>query len=131
MSRKILDSNKLINWWAKRFAETALVSGRDVDAWAQELIELYRTDLIVSPVYLEFLVHARSEELVGLYERFLGAFTVIDQWNVQKEDFLDALRLARRVPKDRKPRQLGDCLIRALANRFRCEVETGDRGFPR
>ena len=51
--------------------------------------------------------------------------------NVTTADWQEAIRIARRVPRNRKPRQLGDCLIRAIANRLRYKVETLDADFPK
>jgi predicted nucleic acid-binding protein len=38
--------------------------------------------------------------------------------------------LVRRVPPDGSRRQMGDCLIRAIADRLNAEVLTRDAGFP-
>ncbi len=133
MVRRVLDSNHLINHWRRRTAEVE-ASGYVPERWADELIDLHRTRLIVSPVYLEFLVHATSSEQVKHYERFLSKFEVLDKWQITTEDMSEALRLARWIPKSRRqrrPRQFGDCLIRAIATRFKCEVATADRDFPR
>lgn len=133
MSRRVLDSNRLINHWRLRESEKG--SGETVpEVWADELIRLHRTRLIVSPVYLEFLVHADSSDRVKLYERFLSRFEILDGWEIRSADLTEALRLARWIPRNRrhrKPRQLGDCLIKAIANRFGCEVDTAERDFPR
>jgi hypothetical protein len=34
------------------------------------------------------------------------------------------------VPRNGKPRQLGDCLIRAIAARLKYDVQTVDGSFP-
>jgi predicted nucleic acid-binding protein len=46
------------------------------------------------------------------------------------EDWQEAIRIASRVPRSPAPRQLGDCLIRAIAHRLKYEVFTSDMNFP-
>jgi predicted nucleic acid-binding protein len=58
-------------------------------------------------------------------------FRLADDGAVTMEDWEEARRLAVRVPRVGRPRQLGDCLIRAIANRLRLRVKTFDIGMPR
>lgn len=80
---------------------------------------------------IEFLSGARDAAELQAFEAFLSAFESLDQGDIRPSDWHETLRLARRIPRDGRPRQLCDCLIRALANRLRCDVLTVDHGFPR
>ena len=85
----------------------------------------------MTPVRIEFLCHATTREILDVYEAFLAEFDVIDEGEVVPEDWSEAVRLARRIPRSGRPRQLGDCLIRAIAKRLRYDVMTNDMDFPR
>jgi predicted nucleic acid-binding protein len=131
MKKRILDTNILIGLWQQRRSNSqAPVTTAKVKSWAKELINLYDTNAIVTPVYLEMLAGVSSKRELGLTRAFLDEFTCIDEGQIPKEDWDNAIRLAARIPRDGRPRQLGDCLIRALADRLRCEVITRDVGFP-
>ena len=86
---------------------------------------------IVTPVRLEFLAGTRSRDEQVLAEAYLGQFHVLDNGDVVKDDWLAAERIARRAPRDGKARDLGDCMIRAIAERLRYEVRTSDTAFPK
>jgi predicted nucleic acid-binding protein len=129
--RRILDTNRLISYWNRQHSRRGRPDRSAVRTWAVELIDLEGTDAIVTPVRIEFLCHATTREILDLYETFLAEFAVIDEGDVIPEDWLEALRLARRIPRSGRPRQLGDCLIRAIAKRLRYDVMTNDLDFPR
>jgi predicted nucleic acid-binding protein len=131
VKKPILDTSVLIRHWRRRAAQTRRrLTLQDAAAWAAQLIEIYNSPNIVTPVQIEFLAGAASAEELRLFRRFLAAFSVLDEENMPALDWQEARRLAQRVPRDGKPRQLGDCLIRAIANRLRCTVITHDAGFP-
>ena len=85
----------------------------------------------MTPVYIEFLGGARSAAELKLYVEYLKSFDVLDKHRIAPEDCQEAIRIAQRVPRSGSPRQLGDCLIRAIANRLNADVFTLDREFPR
>jgi len=49
---------------------------------------------------------------------------------VLPQDWEEAVRLAQRVSRVPVPRDLGDCLIRAIADRLRFQVFSLDESFP-
>jgi predicted nucleic acid-binding protein len=104
---------------------------RDARRWARELIQIEETDAIVSPVALEMLCGARDAHELRLSVAFIEEFRLADLGRVISEDWKEARRLAVRVPWNGRPRQLGDCLIRAIANRLKLRVKTFDTGMPR
>ena len=131
MMRQIFDTSKLITFWRRKHGQR----GGEVDAevakqWATELISVYRTNRIVTPVELEFLAGARTSQELQLFLAFLNEFESIDKGVVIPKDWEIARNLARRIPADGRPRQLGDCLIAAIARRLRHLVITSDSGFP-
>jgi predicted nucleic acid-binding protein len=81
------------------------------------------------PVYIEFLAGVRNSVELQLATAYLKEFEILDNGTVEKADWSEAERVARRVPQDGRPRQLGDCLIRALAKRLRGDVATLDLRF--
>jgi predicted nucleic acid-binding protein len=99
----------------------------DAAEWAANLIETYSTNVIVTPVYVEFVAGTRSAAELVIARAYLAELRVLDKGSILERE---ARRLAERVPRDGKPRQMGDCLIKAIANRFRYEVFSNDQGFP-
>lgn len=81
----------------------------------------------MTPVVVEFLAGVQSAGELALARAFLAQFTVIDSGRILPEDWEETERLAARVPRDGKPRHLGDCLIRALAKRLKYDIDTDDR----
>jgi predicted nucleic acid-binding protein len=130
-ARRILDTNRLISFWSRKTTRFGRPDGATARAWADELVHLEGTDAIVTPVRIEFICHANSRELLELYESFIDGFVVIDRGQIGPADWNAAARLARRVPRSGKPRQLGDCLIRAIATRLGYDVMTNEVDFPR
>ena len=103
----------------------------DARMCAHELIEAEGSSLIVSPVMIEFLAGTQSKDELRLARAFIDSFEIADQGKFLKRDWVEAKRLAEHVPRSGRPRDLGDCLIAALANRLKLEVRTGDSGFPK
>jgi predicted nucleic acid-binding protein len=129
--RSILDSSKLIGHWRRRYSHRRRpLTPVLITAWATELIELNRTNAIVTPVAVEFLGGFTNRDELHWGEMFLDHFQCIDKQEIPEEDWDNTRRLARRVPRTGKRRQLGDCLIRAIADRLRYQVLTDDQGFP-
>lgn len=129
MSRRVLDTSFLISWWHKRH-RPQMVPAEARDA-ARELIELYGTNAIVTPVYVEFICWAHNSHELELFRAFLGEFARIDDGQITRADWSAATSLAERIARDAKPRQLGDCLIRAIATRLHHDVMSLDAAFPR
>jgi predicted nucleic acid-binding protein len=131
MARRLLDTSVLVSWWRRKGGRGSLEKiDDDVRNWSEELLELHAAAGIVSPVYIEFVCGFTESRRLHLGELFLEVFDVLDHWKVGKRDLDEARNIARRIPRNRKPRQLGDCLIRALANRLNYEVVTTDQSFP-
>jgi predicted nucleic acid-binding protein len=129
--RAILDSSILIDHWCRCHAAARRpIRVQDVRKWAADLITLRRTAAIVTPVYVEMIAGVSSREELKLTRAFLAEFECIDEGRIPEEDWDETIRVAQRVPRDGRPRQLGDCLIRAIANRLRYQVFTQDSGFP-
>jgi predicted nucleic acid-binding protein len=132
MKRSVLDTSVLIASW-RSHARGSLARKTPVDAvrWARRTIERYDTNAIVTPVYLEMIAGVSDRHELRLAQAFLGEFHCVDNGTITRADWLEAVRLAQRVPRNRKPRHLGDCLIRAVTNRLRYSVETLDLDFPK
>lgn len=133
MRRRLLDTQVLISFWHRERRRTPPPHNpEDVEAWARKVISAHDTNAIATPVFLEFIAGVTSAEEMRLALSFLAPFKIIDEGNIPKADWEEAERIAKRVSRNTKRRQLGDCLIRAIANRLKYEVApTGDKGFPR
>ena len=131
--KRVLDTNKLIRHWKRFKPADGLKTPGGARAWAERLIEFEKTDAIVTPVELELLGGDLSQNDRELTEAYLQPFRIIDQGRVLPEDWDDARRLVRRIPRGPRPRPRGlvDCLIRAIADRLNHEVWTDDSGMPR
>ncbi len=130
--RAILDTSVLIDYWRRcRKSERRELTPSTVRSWARQLISLRRTNVIVTPVLVEMLAGVSDQKELRLTRAFLSAFRCLEDGEIPIRDWQEAVRLAQRVPSDGKPRHLGDCLIRAIANRFRYRVDTHDKDFPR
>lgn len=99
--------------------------------WAREIIDLFGTDAILTPVWVEVVAGTQSSAELAFARLFLSHFRIADGGKIMTEDWDQAKRLAARVPPDGKRRQLGDCLIRGIAIRLRCDVHTADQSFPK
>ncbi len=132
MARSILDTSVLIRHWIAGRGNTPFVdiTEREARRWADQVIELHQTKAIVTPVVVEMIAGVRSRQELKLLRAFLGRFEVVDERHIPAQDWQETERIAQRVPRDGKPRQMGDCLIRAIANRLRYEVIAYDDSFP-
>lgn len=132
MKRNILDTSVLIRSW-REHSRGALKRRTPQDArrWAEQTIEFYETNAIVTPVWVEMVAGVSDSHELDWTRAFLDQFDCIDRRNITEADWNEAIRIAQRVPRNRKPCHLGDCLIRALANRLRYKVKTLDADFPR
>jgi predicted nucleic acid-binding protein len=131
MKREVLDTSVLLRHWHDRGG--ASIRGKtpaDTRAWAEDLIVLRDTDAVVTPVYLEVICGVTSAHELKLTRAYLAPFRAVDQGKIIPQDWVEARRLAERIPRDGHRRQLGDCLIRAIANRLHYEVISFDDSFP-
>jgi predicted nucleic acid-binding protein len=126
----VLDTNVLIRHWRRSVhGPLELLTVEQARRWANELIAIEECDAIVTPVALELICGARTNHEVRLSQAFLGVFRLIDGGKVTEGDWEEAHRLARRIPRGGRPRQLGDCLIQAIAKRLKFRVRTLDTGM--
>lgn len=132
MPGRILDTSELIHNWHRCRRRTSRSEAREAaQEWARELIGLHDSSDIVTPVFIEFIAGVRSKGELDLARAYLAEFEIIDEGRILEEDWEHAKRLAARIPRDGKPRQLGDCLILAIAIRLNCDVRSLDKGFKR
>ena len=124
---RILDTNVIINWWRKLPRSQHSVSG--VKAWAGQLADVYDTDLIASPVRIEFLCGALNDQELKLFQAYLDTFEAIDGGKMPRQDWEQAERIAKRIVKSGRRRKLGDCLLMAISLRLNCDVVTADPDF--
>ena len=131
MADRVLDTSCLVAHWNQIPSRDSL-SEKEARIWAQRLIDNHNTNLIVTPVYIEFVVGAQSADELKRYRAYLGEFKILDKGRIPPQVWTEARRIAQRVPKSGKKRQLGDCLIRAIAAHFgNRDVMSLDSGFPR
>jgi len=131
MLKRILDTCVLVEHWRRsRRNASAPLTPANAAGWARHLIALCGTDAIVTPVRVEFIAGTTSGGELQLARSFLGEFHVIDGGHVLDADWQETLRIASRIPRNGRRRQLGDCLIRAIAKRLNHEVYSYDMGFP-
>lgn len=133
MPRRVLDTNILISRWRRitRDAQLRAASTEQARGWARKLIRELDSNLILTPVAIEFICGQGSAHEVKLARAYLQAFEIADEGVISERDWQDARRIAERVPRDGLRRQLGDCLIRAICNRLHLEILTAERRFPR
>ncbi len=132
MRRKILDTNKLISHWRhSRTLSCDQYTPADARKWARKLIDIYQTNSIVTPVYLEMVGGVQDRSEMHLTKAFLDEFEIIDQGRITPEDWSKAREIAERIRTPSRARGAIDCLIKAIAIRFGCDIETNDKGMPR
>src|SRR5262245_33876297 len=131
MKKVILDTNILIAHWRRHFTcPRKKHRAKDAERWARELIKARQTDAIVTPVYVEMVCGALDQHELHLTLVFLDRFRRVDEGAIPPQDWQNAIQMAEKVSRGAEPRDLGDCLIRAIANRLGYEVKTEDHGFP-
>ena len=124
--RSFLDTNVLIKSWTFPGAPKTIEQAR---TRALSLIDLHRTPYITSPARIEFLCGVRNENERKLKETFLAQFQLLDQGNIPSADWVEAARFAKRFGDRIRIRKLGDCLMKAISLRFKCDIVTLDRDF--
>lgn len=131
-TRRVLDTSILVSFWRRRLhTYGGPITKEIVQGWARELQDERDTDAIATPVTIEFLAGARSGKELNHFRNLLNCFQEIDRRNISNKDWQTTQHLAERVPRDGKPRHLGDCLVAALAKRLKYDVISTDQGFPR
>lgn len=131
MRKAVLDTSVLLGWWNDcRSRARGILDVSLVQKWAQQLIKMHDANAVVTPVRIEVIGGVTKQQDYPLTLAYLEMFRCIDNQRILSEDWEEALRLARRIPRSARPRDLGDCLIRAIATRLKHEVDTRDRGFP-
>jgi predicted nucleic acid-binding protein len=131
MAKFVLDTSVLLHWWnERRSRHRGPVTVDHAQAWGRALAAAEKTTAIVTPVLIEVVGGTTRAAELRLMRAFLEPFVCVDGQRITAHDWEEARRLAQRVPRDRRPRQLGDCLIRAIANRLHYEVRSGDTAFP-
>ncbi|HVX61524.1 MAG TPA: PIN domain-containing protein [Pirellulales bacterium] len=128
MARRILDTSILIRHWQRHFK--TLSSIENATRLANDLVAIHDTKAIVTPVYIEFVAGTRTALDLEYSRAYLARLEIVDGGRILKEDWEKARQIAERVPRNGKPRQLGDCLIRAIAARLKYDVQTVDDSFP-
>jgi predicted nucleic acid-binding protein len=132
MRRFLLDTSVLVRHWrgCRTGKTTAQINEANADLWARQLIEIEDTNAIVTPVLLEYLCGVRDQLELGLARVYLKPFRSVDKGKTLVADWREAQRLAERVPRNGRPRDFGDCLIKAIASRLNYQVRTFDTGMP-
>ena len=129
MAKRIFDTSYLIGHW-RIFPKATKRTTDNMRAWSEKLIDQYGTRQIVTPVYIEMVAGVTSSDELRLTQAYLDPFEIIDEGKIPKRDWDEAKVMSQRVAPKGGKRQLGDCLVRAIAKRFNCEVLTSDKGFP-
>lgn len=132
MAKRVLDTNVLINHWVKSIGGRRISDVRRAHAieWAERLREFQGSTVILTPIYIEYVCGQRNRHELDLARAYLGRFEIADGGDVLRQDWEYARRLAERIPRDGLPRQLGDCLIRAVCERLHLEYVTLEIRFP-
>ena len=129
MAKRIFDTTYLMLHW-KTFPKTTRRTTENMRSWAEKFISQYGSRRIVTPVYIEMVAGVTSSDELKLTHAYLDPFEIVDEGKIPKGDWDEAKRMAQRVAPNGGKRQLGDCLVRAIANRLNCDVLTSDRRFP-
>jgi predicted nucleic acid-binding protein len=119
MPKRLFDTSILIQHF-NSFPIGAQKSEEALRNWGLELIDVHSTKWICSPVLVEMLAGTRDQRDLALHRAYLSAFEIIDEGKIPPTDWEKAKQLAQRVPVNRsiKRRNMGDCLIRAIADRL-------------
>ena len=138
MSGRLADTSFLVAFWrdrarksgfGERLAHDNTPSRAQVRQWASTFVGRYPDAVIASPVRIEFLAGATNRTELDRYRLFLESLDIVDGGRISIEEWKTAEDLAVRVPRDGQKRQLGDCLIEAIARRHRLETLTSDQRF--
>ncbi len=124
---RLLDTNILIKYWKRK--QLWKQPKNAIRRSAKELAELYEADGILTPIYIEMMVGTTSEKEVELTKEFLGELKILDEGRILADDWKHAERYAARVLRSGGRRQLGDCLIKAIADRLNYDVVSDDKFF--
>ena len=134
MREIILDTNILLrHWHQSRGGPLANRTAPDAVTWGHRLVQIHQTDAIVTPVYLEFVGGVVNRHEMSLTKAYLGVFRIPNEGRITEDDWRVARQLAERIPQGPEPTRRGavDCLIKAIARRFRYDLRTCDLGMPR
>jgi predicted nucleic acid-binding protein len=132
MTGFVLDTNVLVQHWRRSRSGTvnAQIKEFQAELWAGRLIDLENTNAIVTPVVLEYLCGVRDQMELSLARAYLKTFESVDMGRILAADWREAKRLAERVPRNGRPRDISDCLIKAIAARLNYQVRSFDTGMP-
>jgi predicted nucleic acid-binding protein len=133
MARRVLDTSVLITHWRRSFERqrsNQILRPQAVEC-ARHLIKLTSSNAILSPVYIEYLCGPQSAKEVENARAYLDQFEIVDHGKILPVDWEESKRIAGRVSRSSPPRQMADCLIRAICNRLHLEPYTLDVQFPR
>jgi hypothetical protein len=128
VAKRIFDTTYLISHW-RSFPKTTQRTTENMRSWSEKLIAQYASHGIVTPVYIEMIAGVTSSDELKLTQAYLAPFDIVDEGKIPNGDWDEARIMAQRVPPTGRKRQLGDCLVRAIAKRLKCEVLTLDAGF--
>src|SRR5438045_1938037 len=126
MPRRTFDTNILIN----HFNRHRPLDGKNeqgAERWARVLIKDNDTNVILAPVAVEFRCGVLAGHEMGLRGAFLLPFEVIDEDRTLPEDWKEARRLAKHPGYQPRARDLGDCLLLAIAGRLNLQIMTDDK----
>lgn len=129
--RTVLETNILVAGWGqlRGMRDPSTIDTREASKAARQLQELYGTGLIATPVRIEFLAGATTSQELRLARAFLAEFEPVDGGSIPAVVWSMAVARASRIPRDGKPRHLGDCLIGAIAEHHGCSAQTHDNRF--
>ncbi len=133
MRLRVIDSNILLALWHGRYPSPTTLKVRTrptAKLVAAAWLKIYPGDGVLTPIRLELTGGGLDRAAVQLTDYFLDLFPLFDGGDVRREDWDTASRLARRVPFEPRPRGAVDCLIRAICQRLRLDLETQDTGVP-
>ena len=128
---RVLDTNVLLKKWAHDGLFRRTVKEAVIRESARELINLYDSDLIITPVEIELLAGTRNQDELRRMRIFVGEFRLADGGRITQDDWEKAKQIAQRVPADARQsgyrRQLCDCLFRAVCARLNFDPFTFDK----
>lgn len=126
-AKRYFDTNLLIAHWKRcRKLPLSAYSRIDASTWARKLIELHQTNVILTPVAIEFLCGTMNPHELELSRAYLEEFKILDDGKILESDWQEAKRFAAWVTRDGKRRDLADCLLKAIAQRLGHDPLTGD-----